>query len=650
MTLSARPPTKKISASPYRLLPLAVFIFFALSFVLHPESPLRNGQLLDPDDYMRLNEAINWLQSAHPLGSGWFDLSYPRLDPGHASIVHWARLVDLPIALFMLPFIHAFGMQNAALIASFIVPPLLFIVLLMLMPALARSLIEPPRNNLASVFLLFAPAVLMNFLPGRVDHHGWQIIIAAFGLLCLERMIASPRGWRYGIFAAIAFACGLWIGTEALPWLALFCACLALIGTWRGGFVLRNAAIFGLALPIAIAIVMPLALPPSQYFSHELSWFSGVDLICAALAGAVFIGSWLGGRATNNRALRFCLMLALGFCASALFAFFVPDLLTGAYADYDTFFNETLINNISEAQPLIAAMHINIYYPATFLNALIAFLRNAFLPFLASLVVIWNLFRADPRARAIWLTHAFFLLPALLMTIFWQVRVAWFAQIFSIVPVAWLAVRAWDRIGTRLKQRQKFWAEIAAFLLIAPLPVILLPAITGETKIYPDLLLFPAAREAPVCPLMRASEFLNDNYRHPRLILSGENEGPELLFRTGHKVLAAPYDIDGNEDAFDFFRTTVEGKARAVIRQRRVDLVLVCRAVPLFYEGLDSRESRFKAHIYMDSQGILRMTSSKNAPTMIERLLNGDYPSWLNPIEIPLDPNYLLFEVSWIRG
>src|SRR5580658_10135158 len=121
-------PRFPVNHNVYRWLPLAVFFYFALSFVLYPQSPLRNGQLLDTDDYMRLNETINWLQSAHPFGGGWFDLSQPRLSPGEHVVVHWARLVDLPIALVMLPLIPAMGMQNAALTASFIVPPLLFVL------------------------------------------------------------------------------------------------------------------------------------------------------------------------------------------------------------------------------------------------------------------------------------------------------------------------------------------------------------------------------------------------------------------------------------------------------------------------------------------------------------------------------------------
>ena len=147
--------------------------------------------------------------------------------------------------------------------------------------------------------------------------------------------------------------------------------------------------------------------------------------------------------------------------------------------------------------------------------------------------------------------------------------------------------------------------------------------------------------------MLRASEFLNDQYGdRPRLILSGENEGPELLFRTKHKVLAAPYDIEGNKDAFDFFNARSNAQAYAVAEKRRVDLVLVCRDIPLFYAGLGDYQARFHAHFYTDKQGRLRMDSSRDRPTLIEKLVNGQAPAWLKPVEIPGDSDYLLFEIK----
>ncbi|HUY68974.1 MAG TPA: hypothetical protein VMV79_06700, partial [Alphaproteobacteria bacterium] len=340
---------------PYRLLPLLVFAYFVLAFLIDPHSAFHTLNLYDTDDYMRLDEVIHWLRSAHPFGMGWFDLSQPRLSPSEHVVVHWARLVDVPIAFFMLPFIHKLGMANAAMIAGMIVPPLLFGVLMMAAPALARPMIGRQRANLAAIMVLFLPAVLFNFQPGRVDHHNWQILIAAFGLLALPRITLCADGWKTAMAAGIVFACGLWIGAEALPWQILFAANLALCAPLRGRAAMRNAGAFGLAFALATLAVLPLALPPSQYAGRQITWFSSGYVIFAALTGAVFVIGWLLGRMTERKALRLGLMLALGFMAAMLFFFLVPSVFGGPYDNFSSIVTPLILKHVGEAQPFIKA-------------------------------------------------------------------------------------------------------------------------------------------------------------------------------------------------------------------------------------------------------------------------------------------------------
>ena len=629
---------------PFGLLPLAVFAFFVICFLYHPHSPFRTLQLADPDDYMRLDEVANWLK-----GQSWLDLGQPRISPSEHVIVHWARLVDIPLAAVALPLLALLGMQNALLIASFIVPLLLFGILLVLVLALARPLMGAKRANCATVMLLFAPSVLFNFSPGRADHHAYEILVGGFGLLCLERMLRDGKGWTFAVLSAAAFACGLWIGTEALPWVALFAFALAVLSSWQGGHALRNAAVFGLAFPLAVAIVMPLALAPEEFSSRALSWFSGADLVFALLTGGVFILSWAIAGQLENKIWRLVLTGALGLTAAALFLVYMPEIFSGAYADYDSFFNDTLLANIGEAQPLVAALHMNMHNPASFVHALPSLLHYAFLPLLAVLVVVWNLFHTrESKARGLWFARGVFLVPALILSLFWQVRVVYFAELFAIAPVTWLLWRGWDKLAARRMSRTRFWAEIALFLAIAPLPVVLVPALASPTPLYPDLILFPAARPANSCPLIRAGEFLaaKDGYGNKsRLILTGVNEGPELLFRTPHKVLAAAYNVDGNRDVYDFFNAHDEKIAHEILLRRKVDLVLVCRNIPLFYAGLGDFRARLNAEFEVGKDGRVRLVSDRKHPAMIEKLVNGGAPGWLKPVVIPFDQDYLLFEV-----
>jgi hypothetical protein len=272
-----------------------------------------------------------------------------------------------------------------------------------------------------------------------------------------------------------------------------------------------------------------------------------------------------------------------------------------------------------------------------------------FLPLLGLIVVGWNIRYAKSRARFLWIAYGIFLLPAILLTLFWQLRVIYFAELYALAPVTWLVGHAWDRIGAALKGRPRFWAEIGIFVLIAPLPVLLIPDAVAGAKLYPDLALFPVTPANDGCDLRTAGEYLSakDTYGdHPRVILSGINEGAELLFRTPHIVLSAPYNVRSNRDVLDFFDAREDASARAILKKDKVDLVLVCRGISYFYAGLGDREARLHASFSVDKTGHLQMVSSKDHPALIERLTSGQAPGWLKPVEIPGDKDYLLYEVK----
>jgi hypothetical protein len=642
--VSNRSLIKNALTPPYRLLPLAVFAYAALCFILHPEGALRAGHLGDPDDYMRLNEVINWLQ-----GQGWHDLSHPRLSPGSDTVVHWSRLLDIPLALLMLPFIESMGMQNAAMLASFIVPPLTFGLLLWLAVALARVFVGRERANLAAPLTLFAPLTLMNFAPGRVDHHGYEVLIAGFGLLCLERMAEDERhGGAYAIFAAIAFACGLWIGAEALPWAILFVACLAIMAAWQGGFLLRRAALFGVAFMAATASVLPLAVAPAGYGSLALSWFSLADVIFAALVAGVFIGGWLAGRMTDKRWMRLAFMAALGLLAAALFCAFVPEVGRGPFADYDDFDSTIALANIGEAQPLAHSLRINPYNMLQTKAALLSALQTLLLPVLAMAALVFAAIGATSRRRILLMAHGAFLAVSTALTLFWQMRVGWFMQFFALAPLTFLLVAWWDRIAARYAGRRRFWAEIAAFLALGFAPVVLIPAVVHDAPFLSDVVLFPAARPAPQCPLRAAVGFLAEPWGYgarKRTLLSGSNEGPELLFSTPHDVIAANFNVAGNEDVYNFFGARDDESARAIAKRWNADLVLVCRSFPLAYARIDHAHLGKSAFLSPVADGSLHLVSHPDHPTLIERLARGTPPDWLKPVEIPGDKDYLLYEV-----
>src|ERR1700704_7183794 len=54
------------------------------------------GNEMSTDDAMRLVEVRDLL-----AGQGWFDLTQYRLDPPAGGVMHWSRIVDVPIAFLI---------------------------------------------------------------------------------------------------------------------------------------------------------------------------------------------------------------------------------------------------------------------------------------------------------------------------------------------------------------------------------------------------------------------------------------------------------------------------------------------------------------------------------------------------------------------
>lgn len=595
---------------------------------------------------MRLDEVINWLN-----GQGWFDLSQPRMSPGANTIIHWSRLVDLPIALVMLPFITTLGLTSAAMIAAWIVPPLLFGLMLGLATLLVRPFVSATKTNLSALMVLFAPMVLFNFAPGRVDHHGYQILIAGFGVYCIGEILTNKQGWRHAIAASFAFACGLWIGTEALPWLLLSLLCIALFGAWKGNFALRNAAVFGAALAVATSIVLFVALPANEFSSRALSWFSCADVLLAFLAAAVLILSWLAGRLTNNKMLRLSVVVSVGLFAALQFVLHVPEIWNGPFADYDNFNSTIALDNISEARPLAHAFWIDRYNPLTWQRALNAFIHSLFLPLLALSVMAYNALRKNNRARMLWLVHGIFLSVTLLLTLFWQVRIGYFMELFSIAPLTWLLSRGWDYCGEHFRNRTRLWAEIGIFLVLGPLPIVLIPGLFDHATLYRDVVLFPAARTESSCLLKPATDFLNQIYhKQNTTIMTGMNEGPEILYRTPYNVVGGNFNVRGNPDVFAFFNARDDAAAQDILHKWHANLVLTCRNMAPFFAGLDHAKFGQTAFLQPQKDGKLHLISSPNQQTLIEKLVNDKVPEWLKVIEIPGSSDYLLFEVQTKNG
>ena len=115
----------------------------------------------------------------------------------------------------------------------------------------------------------------------------------------------------------------------------------------------------------------------------------------------------------------------------------------------------------------------------------------------------------------------------------------------------------------------------------------------------------------------------------PRLIAAPIDNGPELLFRTPHRVLAAPYqhDVTGNLDVFDLFSARNAAAAQAITARRHVELILLCPAKPGMW--LPDRGGR---------------------PSFFDQLSSGEVPGWLRVLPLPKESGVRLYEVIGGNG
>src|ERR1700722_16155786 len=86
-------PVFAIFQPPFEGLWLVALLYYAWCFIIYPHSPVLRGDLPDTDDYMYLNQVLDWMK-----GQGWYDNIQHRLNPPAGVPIHFSRLAQLPMA------------------------------------------------------------------------------------------------------------------------------------------------------------------------------------------------------------------------------------------------------------------------------------------------------------------------------------------------------------------------------------------------------------------------------------------------------------------------------------------------------------------------------------------------------------------------
>lgn len=482
---------------------------------------LAHGVLPDSDDMVRLAQIRDWLD-----GQGFRDLTQHRLGIGGSGTLHWSRLGDFGVAAWILALRPLLGAAQAEIWAAILWPLCLFALYLAASGRLAMWLGDRGHATIAVLIAAFAfPAITM-FVPGRIDHHGLQILLA---LVLVEATVAR-RPLAAGLVAAAMLA----IGLETAP--VVLVALLA-FGIDDLALPSRRPLAFGLML--GAASLAWLAVAKTDVW--PTGWCDGFTpaSLNATIAAASFF-ALLGLMPLRWRIVP-AILLAI---PAAWFAWRGSSVcLTGPYGPVDPVLARLWLAQVEEARGLFADG----------IGKAIAFGGLATAGIAAT---AWQLWTKRTRDWAVLLA---FQLATLAVTL---------VQLRGSALAAALAAPALTMLVARARAAGSIVLLAMAWLVSAGLAW----SVAGRMlQPQPRAIAVQGADCTAPATLGQLAQ------RKPGLVIATIDAGAYLLGATRHRVLAAPYHRNnrGNRAAYDFWQAP-DAPAAGIARAVRADYVLAC--------------------------------------------------------------------------
>ena len=574
---------------PWALL-LAVWLVVGIGLAISYRHLVISGNFPDTDDYMRLQQVRDLT-----AGQSWFDLTQHRVAPPVGLAMHWSRLVDVPLLLFMVPLTPLLGAHQAQ-VAALIGAPLLTLLALLVAVALTLRRVSPGSPVTLLIGWLFAimpPLVLAQIHPGRIDHHGWQIALAAGVFAAL----LDEKAQRSGLIAGVLTALFLTISIEGAAFAAAALGAVALLWAFGRDDALRLTRY---AQSVAVASIAATALFAPAARWHETRCDAVVTGHLAALAAFAVVATF-GVRTTMARGLlaRLLALALAGIAAlTALYAV-APQCIADPYGAMDPLVQRVWFQNVAEGQPVWKQS------PIAMVTALAFPLIG-----LAGVLFAWPGNHTRARLLAIMLGVATLLTGALVF------RAAGIAQIIAIPGAVMLVQGALAWSDRRKHMLSRVALQAGAVLALSPLGPVVVAAVT-----IPD----PASAKsgkAAACDVDCAMPRLD---RLPATELMNPIDlGPPLIARTHHRVFVASYHrLQGPlADTIRFFTGDAD-HARAFLRAHGLRAIVI-----------DPNADEIAVY-------------RKQAPNgFAAQLVGGKLPSWLRRAEFGGGDALLLFEVT----
>ncbi|MBB6124561.1 hypothetical protein [Sphingobium subterraneum] len=543
----------------------------------------------DPDDAMRLVQVRDFLN-----GQSWFDVSQHRVNPPFGGPMHWSRLLDLPIAGLIALFRPLLGAHGAEVVACVAVPLITLGILFLLFRRALRDFLGNGLSLFAIALLATSFAILAQTPPLRIDHHAWQIVMAAATMGGV--LHHDPR--KGGIIAALAMAMWLHISSEALPFAAL-------VGGVMAVRYAQSAAEWPRLMTYMLVLVAGCAgllLLTHGWTGSLMSYCDAMSPVYLAPLAAVTAALWIAHRLVpQDRAiLRFLPAGVAGLAGAFLFARIGGRCLAGPFATLDPVVYEFWYKGVLEGLP--------IWKQDPMLRAIIL------LPSLAGIIglcVAWKR-EPDPARRVQWLSLGLLAAGGLCVAIL-VMRSMSVAHLFALPGSAWMIAGLYARVETMK-------SALARVALVLPLCAISPAGLTSAA-----VLMAPAPLSVTPSTSCSSPAQIAALANMPTTTLFAPLDiGPSILLRTSHSVIGTGHhrNVAGIGKVVHAFLAPPD-QARPIILSTSARYLLVCPN--------------------LDETGRYRKAQPNG---LVAQLVAGHRPSWLTPVKVPGVDYMLVYRIE----
>lgn len=602
------PNEEAVPLLPYAVLLSVIPLLWTILYVCGA-MPIKKGELGDSDCYMRLLR----VEILHE-GGPWYDPVIPRANAPYGQTSHSTRLFDILLLLGAAPISLVRDFTSALFLWGVVISPLLMFATLMVLQWSTRPILG--REGSLSVGFIFVLQLTLFacFQPGRPDHQSFLIFLFALSIGFTLRMILKPFNARLCYMAGVVGALSMWESLESMVPVGITLGVLGLLWVIEDRDFLDKSLHYMLALFLGTGLSLILERAWPTLLTVE---FDRLSIVHFSIFGFITL-LWIAILMLNCRTQLFrsrvgrffSVQAGLAILALAVFALF-PRFYRGPLGDMDPRLWDLWQNRISEMQPLISN--------STSLAILIQLVGSIIvcIPFL--IYLLFSGTQSKQRRGWIYMFLVVFLFSS--AAIFQYVRWSYYAQAAAVIPMAGLMniTLAW-----RQNPKSKLLRLIRSVLIrLVFMFGLLILGLTAEIHLRGN------DKPRHKLPMIALCEYLNeaDAWRERQFrILAHIDIGAEILYRTQHEVIGTPVTIRGRGilDTFFIMSAGTDGEALKLLRERAIDLILLC--------------PKYTGSIY---------SKPEQTSTFSQRLRENVIPNWLRKVELPSDlsSSFLLFEI-----